>query len=311
MPAILNPELDPAELQGLVRDWLGSYRSRATRHAFELDFEIFEGWMKSRRLKLHEIRRRDADQYRVWLETEGTNQITGAPWSPATVARRLLGVSSLYRFLVEDEEVYARNPFATVRRPPVHEESQTIGLTVDEATRLIKTAVASEVPLEGAVIWLLLSTGLRVAEAQNANLADLADGSSGMTLTVRRKGDRPARVGIPGPAADAMRRYLGARQDAPSGALLVHNGQRIRDYWVNQLLKRLCAQAGVPRVTPHGLRHTCATLMLDTGASLGDVQMQLGHRDLKSTLRYDRARRGRADKAGNALTNALMGAFHA
>jgi integrase len=55
----------------------------------------------------------------------------------------------------------------------------------------------------------------------------------------------------------------------------------------------------------HGLRHTCATLMLDTGASVGDVQMQLGHRYLSTTLRYDRARRARADKAGNALTNAL------
>jgi integrase len=55
----------------------------------------------------------------------------------------------------------------------------------------------------------------------------------------------------------------------------------------------------------HGLRHTCATLMLDTGASIGDVQMQLGHRYLSTTLRYDRARRARADQAGNALTSAL------
>jgi hypothetical protein len=47
--------------------------------------------------------------------------------------------------------------------------------------------------------------------------------------------------------------------------------------------------------------------MLDTGASIGDVQMQLGHRSLDATLRYDRARRSRADKAGNALTAALVG----
>lgn len=58
-------------------------------------------------------------------------------------------------------------------------------------------------------------------------------------------------------------------------------------------------------ISMHGLRHTCATLMLDTGASIGDVQMQLGHRFLASTLRYDRARRARADNTGNALTNAL------
>lgn len=58
-------------------------------------------------------------------------------------------------------------------------------------------------------------------------------------------------------------------------------------------------------ISMHGLRHTCATLMLDTGASIGDVQMQLGHRFLATTLKYDRARRARADQAGNALTSAL------
>ena len=75
---------------------------------------------------------------------------------------------------------------------------------------------------------------------------------------------------------------------------------------IRSILIRLCPLAGVPTVSMHGLRHTCATLMLDTGASIGDVQMQLGHRYLSTTLRYDRARRrARADQAGNALTSAL------
>jgi integrase/recombinase XerD len=304
----LNPELPAAELRGHIDDWLNSYRSRTTRGAFAKDFEVFEDWMKRRRLRLHEVRRRDADAYRNWLEEKAVNAITGKPLAPATVGRRLKGASAMFTFLV-GEEVYSRNPFVSVQRPPETYESQTIGLTRDEAARLIKAAAAAG-PIEGALIWLLMSTGLRVAEAKNAKLSDLVEDSRGMTVAIRRKGDRPARVGIPGPAAQAMRRYLDERQAPTSDALFVRRGQRIRDYWVNIMLTKLCAEAGVPRVTAHGLRHTCATLMLDTGASLGDVQMQLGHRDLKSTLRYDRARRARADQAGNALTDALLGAFH-
>jgi integrase/recombinase XerD len=306
----LNPEIPPAELREHIENWLNSYRSLRTRNAFALDFEIFEQWMKGRRLKLHEVRRRDADRYRDWLETTCTNQRTGEPITASTVNRRVIGVSSLFRYLIEREEIYIRNPFVGIQLPALHAESQTVGLTRDEATRLIKTAAASDNPIEGALVWLLTATGLRIAEVCNANLAELHDGPSGMTISVRRKGDRPARLGVPGPAADAMRRYLNVRQDSPSGALFVHKQQRIRRERVNQTLKRLCTEAGVPAITAHGLRHTCATLMLDTGASIGDVQAQLGHRSLETTLRYDRARRGRADLAGNALTDALMGTFH-
>ena len=306
----LNPEIPPAELREHIQDWLHTYRSLRTRRSFELDFEIFEGWMKARRLKLHEIRRRDADRYRDWLETTCTNRRTGAPITASTVNRRIIGVSLLFRYLIEREEIYVRNPFFGIQLPALHAESQTVGLTRDEAPRLIKTAVASDNPIEGAMVWLLTATGLRIAELCNANLTELHDGPSGMTLSIRRKGDRPARLCVPGPAGDAMRRYLDVREDAPSGALFVHKGQRIRRERVNQTLKRLCTEAGVPVITAHGLRHTCATLMLDTGASIGDVQAQLGHRSLETTLRYDRARRGRADRAGNALTDALMGAFH-
>jgi integrase len=112
-------------------------------------------------------------------------------------------------------------------------------------------------------------------------------------------------MGIPGPAADAMRRYLAVREECPTGALFTCEGRRVQRSYIRSILRRLCPKAGVPAITMHGLRHTCATLMLDTGASIGDVQAQLGHRHIATTLRYDRARRTRADKAGNALTAAL------
>jgi len=299
-----NPEVTPAELAEHMEHWLASYRSPASSTAFRRDAEAFFAWLDQEGLQMHEVRRSDADRYRVWLETKAVNQKTGKPIAPATIARRIDGISTFYMYLIA-EEVFVRNPFSSIRRPPRDLQSKTMGLTCEEAARLLKVADEQPNPIEAALLWLFVTTGLRLAEVHNANIDSIRDSSFGMTISVRIKGDRPDRMGIPGPAAEAMRRYLAVREDCPTGALFVRNGQRVQRSYIRSILRRLCPKAGVPTISMHGLRHTCATLMLDTGASVGDVQMQLGHRHLSTTLKYDRARRARADKAGNALTAAL------
>jgi integrase/recombinase XerD len=299
-----NPALTPAELREHVETWLASYRSAQTVASYRYDTDTFFAWLTTQGLQLHEVNRAAADRYRVWLETEAISTRTGKPLAPSTICRRLDGMSAFYFYMI-NEEVFVRNPFATVRRPPKSAQSNTLGLTVEEAAQLLKTADASDNPIEGALLWLFISTGLRLAEVHGANISSIHDGSFGMTISVRVKGDRPDRMGIPGPAADAMRRYLAVREECPTGALFTCEGRRVQRSYIRSILRRLCPKAGVPAITMHGLRHTCATLMLDTGASIGDVQAQLGHRHIATTLRYDRARRARADKAGNALTAAL------
>lgn len=299
-----NPELTRAEIDQYIENWLSSYRSENTVASYRLAIAAFFAWLDHVGIQLHEVRRADADRFRKWLETEAVSTKTGKPIMPSTVRLRLDVARTLLKYLV-DEEVFVRNPFLWIRRPPREMESRTLGLTVEETARLLKIADASPKPIDGALLWLFITTGLRLAEVHNANVDNVHDGSFGMTISVRAKGDRPDRMGIPGPAADAMRRYLAVREDAPSGALFVHKGQRVQREYIRNVLRRLCPLAGVPTISMHGLRHTCATLMLDTGASIGDVQMQLGHRSISTTLKYDRARRARADKAGNALTSAL------
>ena len=299
-----NPELSPSELAEHVEHWLSTYRSPQTVEAYRRDTDSFFAWLAQEGLQVHQIRRSEADRYRVWLETEARSRRTGRPLAPSTIRRRIDGASAFYVYLTE-EEVFVRNPFSSTRRPPRDMQSRTLGLTVEEAARLLRVASEQPDPIDAALLWLFVSTGLRLAEVHGANIESIHDGSFGMTISVRVKGDRPDRMGIPGPAAEAMRRYLAVRQDCPSGALFVRKGQRIQRSYIRTILRRTCPKAGVPNITMHGLRHTCAALMLDTGASVGDVQMQLGHRNLSTTLRYDRARRARADVAGNALTNAL------
>lgn len=301
---LTNPEMTRAEIDEHVENWLASYRSAQTSAAYRFDIDAFLGWLDLMGMQLHQVRRADGDRYRKWLETEAVSKKTGKPLASSTVRRRLDGIRTFLRYLV-DEEVYICNPFAWIRRPPPDQESLTVGLTAEEAARLLKTAEEQQNPIEAALMWLFISTGLRLDEVHSANVGDLHDGRGGMTISVRRKGDRPAQIGIPGRAATAIRHYLNAREDTPSDALFIRKGLRIHRSYIRTILQRLCPLADVPLVSMHGLRHTCATLMLDTGASIGDVQMRLGHRSLATTLNYDRARRARSDKAGNALTDAL------
>lgn len=301
-----NPPTTPEQRDEYVRMWLGGFRSEKTVEGYGRDIVVYFRWLDTEGLTFAGARRADADRYRMWLEQESVSQSTGRPLAPSTIARRIDAVASLYVYLVR-EELFDYNPFAAVRRPGKDRESRTVGLTAEGAGRLLDTAAAQPNPIEHALVWLFLATGLRLAEVQQANLSNLHIGGYGTTLSVRCKGDRPNLMAIPGPAADALQRYLAVREDSDTDAIFVRHGQRIERAYIRSMLKRLCRAAGVPAISVHGLRHTCATLMLDSGASLGDVQMQLGHRSLETTLRYDRARRRRADLAGNALTKVLVG----
>lgn len=298
--------LSESELDSHVASWLATYRSAATISGFRQDVRVWREWCAREGVRPHEARRSDAERYRGWLEG-GRHKLRGGrrgKYAPATVVRKLNAASSWYRYLA-DEGLVPSNPFLRVTRPPLPIESSTPCLTRDEASNLIAAAEA-ESTLAAAVVWALLSTGLRVSELCEANLADLRDAPTGLHLTVVRKGGRESLVSIPGAAGDAMRAYLAERPSrSGSKALLLRNGLRLHRRRVHDMVVELCGQAGVTRVSAHGLRHTVATLLLDAGVSIWDVQAHMGHRHTATTLRYDRARRARAGAAAAKLVEVL------
>lgn len=296
-----TPVARTAETRSLVRnEWLLSKRSRTTREAYLSDIRQFFAWVDewSEQLGTGDVfglHRAHIDAYREYM--------IGSKLAPASVARKLTTLSSFYGYAVaEHPELLAANPVARVARPEVSDESQTASLTLDEARRLLSAARTAGA-MEHALIGLLITTGLRISEVVDADSTDLGRERGHTVISVTRKGGRRAKLPVPAEVAQALSDHLGGRV----GPLFVgsRHGLRIRRQHVDRVLARLTERAGVPGVSPHGLRHTAATVALDGGQSLRAVQQMLGHRDPRTTNRYDRSRTNVDQSAVHAVAAAL------
>jgi integrase/recombinase XerD len=211
--------------------------------------------------------------------------------SPRSVARRVAAVRGFYRFLVVDRRL-SRNP-ADDLRPPRAWKPLPKFLTLEEVDTLIaQPDVSTALGLrDRALIELLYATGMRVTELVSVRPADLhlAD----HYLTCIGKGSKERLIPIGEQASDWIRKYdRSARRELLKGrtsARLFVNARggslsRV-GFW--KILKRYARAANLPRtLSPHVLRHSFATHLLERGADLRAIQMMLGHADLSTTQIY-------------------------
>jgi integrase/recombinase XerC len=230
--------------------------------------------------------------YLVWLHEQG--------YARATVARRLAAVRSWCRFLCR-QGILPSNP-ATGLRGPRQDKKLPHFLSTDDVARLL-AAPPADTPLglrDRAILETLYSAGLRVSELTGLDVTDL-DLDDGVA-TVRGKGRRE-RIALLGDVAVAsVRAWLTARGALrPGPALFLNkNGTRLSSRSVGRLLEKYLAQAGLdPRTSPHTLRHSFATHLLDNGADIRSVQELLGHRSLATTQIYT-----------HVTTNKLRDSYH-
>lgn len=212
----------------------------------------------------------------------------------SSVKRRLAALKAFFQWL-EHEEVIALTPFhrlgITVRQP--HRLPRA--LTAQEMRALIRRAEmeAEDGGLERLLMYfvvaVLFATGLRVGELASVRLADVV-AEEGL-IQVRGKGNRERRVYLPGRQAVAiLRRFLKARGKlAEAGPLLLAGagGTVVTPQGIRRRLGSLAARAGIERrVTPHMLRHTAATQLVESGVDIRFVQKLLGHASIATTQIY-------------------------
>lgn len=175
-----------------------------------------------------------------------------------------------------------------VRRPHVPPDSTTLGLTYLEFVAFLHAA-AGQGPNANALANLLGMLGLRVSEACNVDVSDLGEQRGHRVVRIVGKGGKPASIPLPVPVARALDL---ARADREHGPLLrTRAGHRMDRHAATRLVRATCRVAGITtRISPHSLRHTYVTQLLDAGASLSDVQIGARHADPRITMRYDRAR---------------------
>jgi integrase/recombinase XerD len=208
--------------------------------------------------------------------------------SRSTVARRLSTLSQFYRYAAE-EGVIDSSPAASLKRPRVGEDSQSLGLDRKELTEFLRAAERAGVR-DYALSCLLALNGLRVSEVCAADASDLSTERGHRVLKVTRKGGRKALIPVAPRTIAAVEGQLGGRTEGP--LLLANDGQsRLDRFDVRRVVRRLARRAGINKhLSPHSLRHSFITAALDAGVPLRDVQDAAGHADPRTTRRYDRAR---------------------
>ena len=278
--------------------WLRVERGRAanTVASYRRDLARAQDHLAHRRSSLLAASGKDLAGFIAALQSSGE--------AAASTARRLAALRMFYGYLVAEEVIEAD--------PTAHLEGIRVAagvpkpLTMGETERLLSSVTGDE-PAEvrdRALLEFLYATGARISEACGLNLDDLDLG--GRVVRLFGKGSKERLVPIGRPAVESLRTYLedGARSALTphswrtgtdrSAVFLTNTGRRLNRQKAWDVVKTAGSRAGIDgEMSPHVLRHTCATHMLEHGADLRIVQEMLGHATISTTQIYTKVSQDR------------------
>ena len=211
----------------------------------------------------------------------------------ATTARKVASVKSFFGFMAENG-IVTEDPTESLGTPKVG-RSLPKYLTEEEITKLLEASYkpgTNEGQRDAVIMELLYATGLRVGELVSLNVSDVNIEES--YIRCLGKGSKERIVHLYPKALQELARYMkSARQvmlgnrKQESALFINHRGERLTRQWVWSILKNYAQAAGIKSsITPHTLRHSFATHLLQNGASLRHVQELLGHSSISTTQVY-------------------------
>jgi tyrosine recombinase XerC len=262
-------------------------RRNASRHTvvnYGLDLRHCANWLRDHGVvSWDEVDRSVLRRWVAWMHGEG--------YATSSMSRKLSALRALYRFLAR-EGVVASSPLLLVPAPRSRKSLPGV-LNVDEIERLIE-APDKGTPLgirDRAMLEVMYATGMRVSELLSLDVEDVD--WPGRSIRVMGKGSKERIVLLGDLAVDALKRYVHGARDALLGSrgtnalFLSHLGRRLSVRGFHLLLQAHLERAGITRhVTPHTLRHSFATHLLEGGADLRSVQELLGHASVSTTQVY-------------------------
>ncbi|HEY1466004.1 MAG TPA: site-specific tyrosine recombinase [Acidimicrobiales bacterium] len=273
--------------------WLTVERGRSsnTIASYRRDLVGWERWLGTAGIDPDAVGPGDLERYLEFARSEGK--------SAATVTRSLASLRGLFRFLY-DEGAIAADPTADLASPRLARRLPK-ALDEDDTLRLLN-AVAGVGPLDfrdRALLEVLYGTGARISEVVGLSLADLQ--SDDGLVRVFGKGSKERLVPLGRPAREALGAWLSplgrpmvaperwAQRDDAEAVFLNTRGSRLSRQGAWAILKRHAQRVGLSdQVSPHVLRHSCASHMLAHGADIRVVQELLGHVSIATTQLYTR-----------------------
>ncbi|MFN2266800.1 MAG: tyrosine recombinase XerC [Desulfonatronovibrio sp.] len=259
--------------------------SQATISAYGTDLLQFEKFLETQNKSCErplEVIKSDIHSFLVSLHQ--------LDQSKSSVARKLSSLRSFFRFLLKNRKIKA-NPCQGVRNPK-QDKPQPEFLNVDQALSLVDSSPepSPRSLRDLALAELLYGSGLRVSEAVNLDLDDVDQGQK--LVRVMGKGRKERLAPLTSPGLERIKQYMFQRSafnpDLREKALFLGlRGKRLNRREASRIIDRLSRIAGLPEsISPHGLRHSFATHMLQGGADLRSVQELLGHSRVSTTQRY-------------------------
>jgi integrase/recombinase XerD len=254
--------------------------SRNTVASYSADLKGFFSFLEERGKSEPSLTREDITDYLAKLREEG--------YSAASICRLISSVKGFAKFLIT-EKIISDDPTETLRNPKQWERLPK-ALTLDEIRKLFDTEIKSEIfGRDLAMFELMYSSGLRVSEIISIRVNDI-NFEAGF-LRVLGKGSKERVVPMNRRAGEKIKDYMRdlrpqllKNRQSPYLFLSTRGAPMTRQrFW--QALKKLGGFAGL-KITPHAIRHSFATHMLDGGADLRSVQKMLGHADISTTQIY-------------------------
>jgi integrase/recombinase XerD len=280
----------PLEVEEFLT-WLGVERGRSpnTLVAYRRDLQAYVSWLRGRHLDLDDVAEGDITDYVGHLRRSGK--------AASSVARAVVAVRAFHRFS-SDEGILTVDPAAEVEMPRVP-KGLPKALSENDVSRLLNAVDGSTPPArrDRAILEVLYGTGLRISELVGLSLGDVD--LQAALLRARGKGDRERVVPVGRLARESLEEWLadggrGAfvperwrrRDDADAMFLNARGGRLSRQgAWI--VVRKYGDRVGLgEKLSPHVLRHSCATHMLDHGADIRAVQELLGHASISTTQVY-------------------------
>jgi len=263
-----------------------------TISAYRLDIEKFFHYLSTNQLSLEQVTPEQLSSYVAWLRgMENTEFKIGE----SSIARNIISIRSYFTYLAKEHKF--NNPSSNFKPPKIGKRLPK-ALTIDQVMSMLNIAGTDLISSrDKALVELLYATGARVSELINLNTLDIstADTQAGATTTVKLKGKggKERVVPIGSFAVAAVNDYLVRSRptllkvSTQKALFLNQRGGRLSRQSAWNLVAKAAERAGLSeQVTPHSMRHSFATHLLDGGADIRVVQELLGHSSVTTTQIY-------------------------
>jgi integrase/recombinase XerD len=250
-----------------------------TLQSYARDIARLQSWAQKNGKQIERLERRDLREWIAGMSREGL--------APSSVSRAVSGARGFYRFLMLDGHI-KRHPVEDIHTPQLNARLPHF-LSEEEMERLlfapdIKTDIGVR---DRAMLEVLYAAGLRVSEMCSLTISDIAIDTA--LVTCHGKGSKQRRIPIGKSAVHWLQRYLAIRKQLGNEGkpnLFMHRGRKMTRQNAWAIIKAYAAQAGVPDISPHTLRHSFGTHLMQHGADSRSVQALLGHADISTTEIY-------------------------